>query len=62
MGMSQREVAKQLGISRTRVAQIEKAALTKIRRSGKMDKFLCLLRQYEEYYGEEHQALRHSKT
>lgn len=52
-GMSQREVAKALGISRQRVVQIEHQALWKIRKSGLMDKFVDLLdAPVEEYYGE----------
>lgn len=57
-GMTHKEIAEQLGISRSRVAQIEKTALRKIAESGKMDKFMCLLEFREDYYGEEHKPLR----
>ena len=53
-GMTQLEVAKQLGVSRQLVAQIEHKALWKLRRTGKLDKFLTLLEApIEEYYGED---------
>ena len=53
-GMSQLEVAKELGLSRARVGQIERKALWKLKRSGKLDKFLDLLdAPIESYYGEE---------
>jgi transcriptional regulator with XRE-family HTH domain len=53
-GMTQLEVAKQLGVSRQLVAQIEHKALWKLRQSGKLDKFLTLLEApIEEYYGED---------
>lgn len=52
-GMSQLEVAKALGLSRVRVGQIERKALWKLKKSGKLDKFLDLLdAPIEEYYGE----------
>ncbi len=52
-GMSQREVAEALGISRQRVVQIEHKALWKIKKSGLLDKFVDLLdAPVEEYYGE----------
>lgn len=52
-GMTQREVAEALGISRQRVVQIEHRALWKIKKSGLMDKFIDLLDvPIEEYYGE----------
>ena len=52
-GMTQLEVAKELGVSRQLVAQIEHKALWKLRRTGKLDKFLTLLEApIEEYYGE----------
>ena len=41
--MTQAEVAKAIGVSRGRVAQIEAEALKKIRESGKLDKFIVLL-------------------
>jgi len=53
-GMTQREVAKALGISRCRVQQLEYSALRKLRNSGKLDNFKDLLdAPIEEYYGEE---------
>lgn len=53
-GMTQLEVAKELGVSRQLVAQIEHKALWKLRQSGKLDKFLTLLEApIEEYYGED---------
>jgi len=53
-GMTQLEVAKELGVSRQLVAQIEQKALWKLRRTGKLDKFLTLLEApIEEYYGED---------
>lgn len=61
MGMTHREIAKELGISRTRVAQIEKEAIRKIIKSGKLDKFVCLLEQQEDYYGEEYKPIRQKK-
>ena len=61
-GMSQREVAEALGISRQRVVQIEHQALWKIRKSGLMDKFVDLLdAPVEEYYGEQHRRIRHGE-
>ncbi len=52
-GMTQLEVAKKLGVSRQLVAQIEHKALWKLRRTGKLDKFLTLLEApIEENYGE----------
>jgi len=52
-GMTQREVAEALGISRQRVVQIVHRALWKIKKSGLMDKFIDLLdAPIEEYYGE----------
>lgn len=58
-GMSQLEVAKELGLSRARVGQIERKALWKLKRSGKLDKFLDLLdAPIHEYYGEEFLAVK----
>ena len=58
-GMSQLEVAKALGISRRRVGQIEQKALWKLKRSGKLDKFLDLLdAPISEYYGEEFRKVK----
>ena len=60
--MTHDEIAKALGLSRTRVSQIEREALRKLRLAGKLDKFYHLLQEsHEEYYGEEHKPLR-SKT
>ena len=57
-GMTQLEVAKQLGVSRQLVAQIEHKALWKLRQSGKLDKFLTLLEApIEEYYGEDSRTI-----
>jgi transcriptional regulator len=61
-GMSQREVAEALGISRQRVVQIEHQALWKIRKSGLMDKFVDLLdAPVEEYYGESFTNIKYRK-
>lgn len=38
-GMSYSEIAKQLGISRQNVRNIEKKALRKLKNSGKLDRF-----------------------
>ena len=57
-GMTQLEVAKELGVSRQLVAQIEHKALWKLRRTGKLDKFLTLLEApIEEYYGEDSRTI-----
>jgi len=42
-GMSQREVAEALGISRAAVQQIENRALRKLKNSGKLDAFRDLV-------------------
>ena len=42
-GMSQREVAEALGISRAAVQQIENTALRKLKNSGKLDAFRDLV-------------------
>jgi transcriptional regulator with XRE-family HTH domain len=42
-GMSQREVAEALGISRASVQQIENRALRKLKNSGKLDAFKDLV-------------------
>ena len=42
-GMSQREVAEALGISRAAVQQIENRALRKLKNSGKLDAFRNLV-------------------
>ena len=58
-GMTYAEIAEQLGISRQSVKNIERKALWKLKRSGKLDKFLCLLEmQVEEYHGENHVKVR----
>lgn len=52
-GMTQLEVARCLGVTQQTVALIEHKALWKLRRTGKLDKFLTLLEApVEEYYGE----------
>jgi hypothetical protein len=58
-GMSYREIGDVLGISGARVRQIEATALRKLRRSGKLEKFLCLLDvEVQEYYGEKHRIIK----
>jgi len=42
-GMTHAQIAKVLGISRESVRNIERRALWKLKRSGQLDKFLCLL-------------------
>ena len=52
-GMTHAQIAEVLGISRETVRSIERRALWKLKRSGQLDKFLCLLEMdVEEYYGE----------
>ena len=52
-GMTYTEIAEVLGISRESVRNIERRALWKLKRSGQLDKFLCLLdMEVEEYHGE----------
>lgn len=61
-GMSYREIGDVLGISGARVRQIEATALRKLRRSGKLEKFLCLLDvEVQEYYGEEKRRVKHGE-
>jgi len=53
-GMTHAQIAEVLGISRESVRNIERRALWKLKRSGKLDKFLCLLdMEVEQYYGEQ---------
>ncbi len=52
-GMTHTEIAKVLGVSRETVRNIERRALWKLKRSGQLDKFLCLLEmEVQAYYGE----------
>lgn len=52
-GMTHAQIAEILGVSRETVRNIERRALWKLKRSGQLDKFLCLLdMEVEEYYGE----------
>ena len=61
-GMSYREIGDVLGISGARVRQIEATALRKLRQSGKLEKFLCLLdMEVQEYYGEEKRRVKHGE-
>ena len=58
-GMTHAQIAEVLGISRERVRQIEATALRKLRRSGKLKEFLCLLdMQVQEYYGERSRRIK----
>ena len=61
-GMTYKEIGDVLGISGARVRQIEATALRKLRRSGKLEKFLCLLDvEVQEYYGEEKRRVKHGE-
>jgi predicted XRE-type DNA-binding protein len=61
-GMTHAQIAEVLGISRERVRQIEATALRKLRRSGKLKEFLCLLDiEVQEYYGEEKRRVKHGE-
>jgi DNA-binding XRE family transcriptional regulator len=52
-GMTHAQIAEVLGVSRETVRNIERRALWKLKRSGKLDKFLCLLdMEVEQYHGE----------
>jgi DNA-binding XRE family transcriptional regulator len=52
-GMTHTQIAEVLGISRESVRNIERRALWKLKRSGQLDKFICLLEMdVVEYYGE----------
>ncbi len=58
-GMTHQQIADVLGISRERVRQIEATALRKLRRSGKLKEFLCLLdMEVQEYYGEQRRRIK----
>jgi transcriptional regulator len=51
--MTYTEIAEALGISRQSVKNIERRALWKLKRSGQLDRFLCLLEMdFEQYHGE----------
>lgn len=61
-GMTHAQIAEVLGISRESVRNIERRALWKLKRSGKLEQFLCLLEmEVEEYYGEQHRRIRHGE-
>jgi transcriptional regulator len=61
-GMTYKEIAEALGISRQSVQNIERRALWKLKRSGKLDQFLCLLdTEVKEYYGEESRRIKHGE-
>ncbi len=52
-GMTHTQIAEVLGVSRETVRNIERRALWKLKRSGQLDKFICLLEMdVVEYYGE----------
>ena len=57
--MTHAQIAEVLGISRESVRNIERRALWKLKRSGQLDKFLCLLEMdVEEYYGEKRRKVK----
>ena len=59
-GMTHAQIAEVLGISRESVRNIERRALWKLKRSGQLDKFICLLEmEVKEYYGEERRRIKH---
>ena len=61
-GMTHAQIAEVLGISRESVRNIERRALWKLKRSGKLDQFFCLLdMEVEQYYGEESRRIKHGK-
>jgi DNA-directed RNA polymerase sigma subunit (sigma70/sigma32) len=45
--MSHKEIARELGVSRATVQQIENSALWKLRKSGKLKAFLEAVEDYE---------------
>ena len=58
-GMTYTEIAEALGISRQSVKNIERRALWKLKRSGQLDRFLCLLEMdIEEYHGESNRIIK----
>lgn len=58
-GMTHAQIAEVLGISRETVRNIERRALWKLKRSGQLDKFLCLLdMDVEEYHGEKSRRVK----
>ena len=60
--MTYTEIAEALGISRQSVKNIERRALWKLKRSGQLDRFLCLLEmEVEEYYGEKGRRVKQCK-
>lgn len=54
--MTCQEIAEVLGISRQSVDQIEKKALRKLRNQGKLEEFLILFDDREDYFGEKYYA------
>lgn len=61
-GMTYTEIAEALGISRQSVKNIERRALWKLKRSGQLDRFLCLLEaDVEEYHGETGRVIKQCK-
>jgi transcriptional regulator len=58
-GMTHAQIAEVLGISRESVRNIERRALWKLKRSGQLDKFLCLLdMEVEQYHGEKGRVIK----
>ena len=61
-GMTYAQIAEVLGVSSETVRNIERKALWKLKRSGKLDKFKDLLEApVEEYYGENYRRIKHGK-
>ena len=61
-GMTYREIGEVLGISGERVRMIEATALRKLRRSGRLRDFLCLLETPVEInYGEKHRRIKRER-